>query len=168
MKKLLFTLFACLSFIYSSAQDQTGLFSVAGNLNYGTEIESLGVGLRAQYGFDEHIRGVGEYKYYIDRHNMSAWEINADLHYVFGSSDELVFYPIGGLKFTRWTYDSSRGSMNSNEPKFKESYNRIGLNLGVGSQIALSEKTFIQPEIKYEFMKDFSQFVFSVGFGYQF
>lgn len=168
MKKLLFTFFACLLFIYSSAQDQTGLFSVAANLNYGTKIESLGVGLRAQYGFGEHTRGSAEYKYFIDRHNMSAWEINADLHYVFGSSDELLFYPIGGLKFTRWTFDSSRGSINPNDMKVKYSDNRIGLNLGVGSQIALSEKTFIQPEIKYELMKNYSQFVFSVGFGYQF
>ncbi len=168
MKKLLLTLFACASFIYSSAQDQQGLFSVAANINYGTEIESLGFGLRGQYGFDEHTRGVLEYKYFIDRHNLSVWEWNADLHYVFGSSDELLFYPIGGLKFSRWTYDSSRGSINGNDDKLKFSDNRIGLNLGVGAQFSIGEKTFVQPEIKYELVKNYSQFVFGVGFGYQF
>lgn len=168
MKKLLLTFFACLSFIYSSAQDQEGLFSVAGNLNYGTEIESLGVGLRAQYGFGVHTRGVAEYKYFIDRHNLSAWELNADLHYVFGSSDELLFYPLAGVKFTRWTYDSARGNLPEGFPVEKYSKNRIGLNMGVGAQFALSEKTFIQPEIKYELVKDYSQFVFGVGFGYIF
>ena len=166
MKRILLTLLVGISFVYSSAQDQLGKFSMAANLNYGTEIESLGVGLRAQYGFAERMRGVAEYKYYIDRHNLSEWEINLDGHYIIGSSDELLFYPIVGLKFSRWTYDPSRSDKSSSNNKY--SNNRLGLNLGFGSQIALSDNTFIQPEIKYELIKDYSQFVFGVGFVYQF
>ncbi len=74
MKKILlgiFILFLGLSSV--SAQDQYGRFSLAGNINYGTNIESLGIGLRGQYGFTDYIRGSMEYKYYIDRHNVSAW-----------------------------------------------------------------------------------------------
>lgn len=158
-----------MSFVYSSAQDQEGLFSLSANVNYGTEIESLGLGFRGQYGFTDHIRGVAEYKYYIDRHNLSEWEINADAHYVFGNSDDLLFYPIAGLKFSRWTLDTSRGKNEINNVyHIKNSENRIGLNLGFGSQIAVGEKTFLQPEIKYEIIKNYSQFVFGIGFMYQF
>lgn len=171
MKKLLVLLLACLSFAYSSAQDQEGVFSLSANVNYGTEIESLGLGLRGQYGFTRNIRGVAEYKYYIDRHNLSEWEINGDIHYVFGSSEDLLFYPIAGFKFSRWTLDTSRGKSDNSFTNYtytKYSNNRFGLNLGFGTQIAVGEKTYLQPEIKYELIKDYSQFVFSLGFMYQF
>lgn len=74
MKKILIILTICLSAITTaSAQDQTGKLSFAGSLNYGSKVESLGIGLRAQYGFTNHLRGTAEYKYYIDRHNLSAF-----------------------------------------------------------------------------------------------
>lgn len=168
MKKLIATLLICIGFIPKiSAQDQEGIFSVSANLNYGTDIETLGAGLRAQYGFTSNIRGALEYKYYFSRDNRSAWEWNANAHYVFGSKDELVFYPLVGLKFTRQTYDFS-GLPEYNIPAFKKSNNRLGLNLGFGSNIAIGEKWFLQPEVSYEFIKDYSQLVISAGVMYRF
>lgn len=170
MRKL-FTLFVVLFAIASgaSAQDQLGKFSAAANLNYGTEIESLGIGLRAQYGFTENVRGALEYKYYIDRNAMSAWEINANGHYVFGSSDELLFYPIAGLKYARWTWDPGRIDINGVVVDLeKQTFDRLGLNLGFGAQIQIGEKLFFQPELSYEIIKDYSQFVISAGIMYQF
>lgn len=165
MRKILITLFILFLSIYTvSSQDQTGLKSIAGNLSYGSKIESLGVGIRGQYGFTENIRGSAEYKYYIDRHNISAWGINTDAHYVFGVSDAVSLYPIGGVSFSRWTNDPGR----SNGVGEKVSSNRLGLNLGFGGQVALGEKTFVQIEAKEAFIKDFTQFAISVGFMYQF
>ena len=169
MKKLLLTVVACVSFVFASAQNQLGVFSMSGNINYGTEIESLGIGLRTQYGFADRLRGSLEYKYYIDRRNWSEWEINADAHYLLTASETVFLYPIGGLKFSRWTFDPGRIEILGVEHNAKKtSKNRLGLNLGFGGQIAMGENVFIQPEIKYEFIKDFSQFVFGVGFMYQF
>lgn len=165
MKKGLIFLIICFSAIATiSAQDQFGKFSLAGNLSYGTKAESLGVGLRAQYGFGERLRGSAEYKYYIDRHNLSAWGLNVDGHYVFGASETVSLYPIGGISLTRWTYDAGRSNLEG--PKY--SNNRIGLNIGFGGQVALSENTFLQIEAKEAFIKDYSQFVVAVGFMYQF
>lgn len=173
MKKLLLGLIISFISIYTiSAQDQTGKFSLAGNLNYGTKIESLGIGLRGQYGFMENIRGSLEYKYYIDRHNTSAWGISADAHYVFGVSDKVSLYPIAGLTFSRWTTDFGRingidiGELI--EGKTKYSNNRLGFNIGFAGQIALSNNTFLQIEAKEALIKDYTQFVISVGFMYQF
>lgn len=172
MKKILLLLIICATFVgKAKAQDQEGIFSVSGNLGYGTEVESLGIGLRAQYGFTSNIRGAAEYKYYISRNAVSMWEINADAHYVFGSRDELVFYPIAGLKFARITFDSDRidnlpGIIS--DYKVKVSENRIGFNLGFGSQIAIAERLSLQPEVRYEIMKDYSQFVAMCGITYSF
>lgn len=167
MKKILLLLIICMTFAgKANAQDQEGIFSVSGNLGYGTEIESLGIGLRAQYGFTSNIRGAAEYKYYISRNATSMWEINADAHYVFGSRDELVFYPIAGLKFARITHDLGR--IDIIDTKDKNSDNRIGLNLGFGSQIAIAERLSLQPEVRYEIMKSYSQFVAMCGITYTF
>lgn len=167
MKKIIGIIAICMLFVTkASSQDQEGLFSLSGNLSYGTEIKSLGVGLRGQYGFTSNIRGVAEYKYYIDRNLLSAWEINTDVQYVFGSKDELVFYPLAGLKFSRWTYDEGRSSILNSNLKSSKSY--LGLNLGFGSQIALAEKVFLQPELRYEIIKEHSQLVIMCGITYQF
>jgi len=168
MKKLLLSLFICFSAIYNiSAQDQTGIFSMAGNVNYGTKIESLGVGLRTQYGFSKYIRGAAEYKYYIDRHNLSAWGITADGHYVFAVSDAISLYPLSGVTFSRWTLDTGRSKMAGIVP-VKKSNNRLGVNLGFGGQISMGDNTFLQIEAKEALIKDYTQFVISVGFMYQF
>ncbi len=172
MKKLLIIFFISFLSVYGvSAQDQEGKFSLAGNLSYGTKIESLGLGLRAQYGFTENIRGALEYKYYLDRRNVSAWGTTADVHYVFGVSDAVSLYPIGGLTFSRWTLDLGRTNIpgvDLGELEAKTSENRLGLNLGFGGQIALGDNTFLQIEAKEALIKDYTQFVISVGFMYQF
>jgi len=167
MKKLLLTLVILLFSISSYSQyNQMGKFSFAGNLSYGTKIESLGIGLRAQYGFLDRLRGALEYKYYIDRHNTSAWGIAADAHYLFGLSDAISLYPIGGLTISRWTTDFGRSGIAGIEGK--ESNNRLGLNLGFGTQIATGNNSFLQIEAKEALIKNYSQFVISVGFMFQF
>lgn len=165
MKKLLLVLAVCFfSFHSVSAQDQTGRFSLGANVSYGTKIESLGIAMRAQYGFLSNVRGVLEYKYYIDRHNLSAWGWAADAHYLFNISSAVSIYPIGGVTISRWTWDPSRSKMDG----IKYSNNRIGMNLGLGTQIAMGDKTYLQVEAKEALIKDFTQFVVSVGFIYQF
>ncbi len=168
MKKVILSVILSVLFIIpANSQNQAGLFSMSANLSYGSEVESLGVGLRAQYFVMDKLRGVLEYKYFIDRHNLSEWEVNADAHWVFGVSDAVFLYPIGGLKFARWTLDYGRSNLDGMElPKI--SNNRLGLNLGIGGQIALSYNTFLQIELREELMKDYSQFVPVVGFMLQF
>lgn len=164
MKKTIYILFlSIVSFIPSFAQDQLGLSSVGVNLNYGSKIETIGVGVRAQYGFTEHISGIAEYKYYLSRKNWSEWEFNIDLHYMYEASKAISLYPLAGIKMSRWTYDPGYPL-----EAFKRSWNRVGLNIGGGSQIALDYNIYLQPEIKYELTQDYSQFVFSAGIMYVF
>lgn len=168
MKKVILVVAFCLVLIIpAKAQNEAGLFSMSANLSYGTEIESLGVGLRGQYFFLDKLRGSLEYKYFIDRHNLSEWEINADAHWVFGVSQKVYLYPIGGLKFARWTLDYGRANI-AGVDSYKKSNNRLGLNLGFGGQISLSHNTYVQIELREELMKDYTQFVPVVGFTYEF
>lgn len=170
MKKIITAfIISILTISGASAQNQEGVFSLGGTLSYGTEIESLGVGLRAQYGFTSYIRGAGEYKYYIDRHSTSAWGFTGDFHYVIPVASAASLYPIGGITFSRWTNDPGRikiEGISIDAPK--TSHNRIGFNLGLGGEIAMGSNSFLQIEAKEAFIKDFTQFVITVGYMYRF
>lgn len=167
MKKIVISfLFTIVAFFPALAQNEAGLFSMSANLSYGTDIETLGVGIRAQYFIIDKVRAVGEYKYYIDRRNWSAWEINADGHYVFGVSDDVYLYPIGGMKFARWTHDLGRAGIPGYNQK--DSHDRIGINLGFGGQVSLAQNIYLQIELREELIKDYTQFVPLVGFMVQF
>lgn len=169
MKKALFSLIASLFLVANlAAQDQQGLFSLAGNINYGSEYDLIGFGARAQYGFTEHIRGSAEYKYYIDRRDWSEWQINMDAHYLLEASNTVSLYPIVGVRLSRWTVDTGRGSHMLPQDVYKKSTSKLGLNLGFGGQIELAYNIFLQLEPKYEISDFASQFSGSVGLMFQF
>ena len=48
--------------LFASAQAKTA--AVGLNLNYGTEIESLGLGVKGSYCFTDHIRGEASFNYF--------------------------------------------------------------------------------------------------------
>lgn len=167
MKKQLILLLFALIYLYPvAAQTQPGQLSVSANLSYGTDIKTMGIGLRAQYTLKENLRASAEYKYYLDRRNWSAWEFNADAHYMFRVKNYAYLYPIAGLKYLRRTYDLGRAGI----PGFniKDSHNRLGLNLGFGGQLAITENIYLQLELREELVKDFTQFVPLIGFMLQF
>ncbi len=169
MKKILFALLASLLLaINVTAQDQEGLFSLGGNISYGSEQDLIGFGARAQYGFTDHIRGVAEYKYYLDRRDWSEWQISMDAHYLIEASQTVSVYPIVGIRHSRWTVDTSRGSLPQGVDPYKKSTSKLGANLGFGTQIELSYHVFLQLEPKYEINKYYSQFSGSVGLMFQF
>lgn len=168
MKKTLLALIASFFFLTNlSAQDQEGLFSLGGNISYGSKYDLIGFGARAQYGFTERIRGVAEYKYYLDRRNLSEWQINMDAHYLMEASRTVSIYPIVGLRYSRWTEDTNRSSQPILE-RYKKSTSKFGANLGLGTQIELSYHVFLQLEPKYEINKYYSQFSGTVGLMFQF
>lgn len=83
--------------LFASAQAKTA--AVGLNLNYGTEIESLGLGVKGSYCFTDHIRGEASFNYFFPKNHFTMWEINANAHYLFnigdkGSNNIVVFLTI--------------------------------------------------------------------------
>ena len=86
MKKLLLTLACAMTSLFASAQAKTA--AVGLNLNYGTEIESLGLGVKGSYCFTDHIRGEASFNYFFPKDHFTMWEINANAHYLFNIGDK--------------------------------------------------------------------------------
>jgi len=103
--------------------------------------------------FIPHVYKDSEYKYTV---NTLMFDING--HYVFNSLDRFEFYGLAGLDimlaWKRTKYDS--------EIINKESDNALGLNLGVGSYMKMSEQFDLYFEAKYILSK-YDQFMLNVG-----
>lgn len=62
---------------------QQGKQAIGGNLSYGTEIESVGIGLKYQYNITDQIRIEPSMNYFFKNDGLSMFDINANIHYLF-------------------------------------------------------------------------------------
>lgn len=156
MKKLLFTLSLVLMSMGVFAQTKT--FEVGGKLNYATDAPHFGIGAVARYNFDEHFRPELTMNFYPkDGNDVSAWDINANLHYLFHMTDRFKLYPLGGVGIMGASYDGPAGSTSST---------KLGANLGGGLQFNLTDKLHLNAETYYQFVSDDGRGVMSVSLVY--
>lgn len=182
MKKLLLTLACAMTSLFASAQAKTA--AVGLNLNYGTEIESLGLGVKGSYCFTDHIRGEASFNYFFPKDHFTMWEINANAHYLFNIGDKFKVYPLVGLTYVHGhlsgfdTPDYDGGDWGWGAPMRKAngeinsdgSYDtgKFGVNLGGGAQYDLTDNFMLNFEVKYSLVSDLDQCVISLGAAYKF
>jgi len=89
--------------------------------------------------------------------SLMMFDING--HYVFNSLDRFEFYGLAGLDilFTKNKYSSA------GLPSSSESDNALGLNLGLGTYMKITEKFDIYGEAKYLFNNKYNQFMLNAG-----
>lgn len=153
------------------------------NLNYGTEIESLGLGVKGSLCFTDHIRGEASFNYFFPKDHFTMWEINANAHYLFNIGDKFKVYPLVGLTYVHghWSNKYSVGGGGdwgwgapmrkaNGEITVNESYNtgKFGVNLGGGAQYDLTDHLMLNFEVKYSLVSDLDQCVISLGAAYKF
>jgi len=156
MKKFLFVaLMALMGF--SCAWAQKGTMAVGGNLLYGSEINSVGIGAKFQYGILENLRGEASFNYFFKNKGYHMWEINANAHYLFNIADKFRAYPLAGLTVANKGYSAG-----------DESITRFGLNLGGGCEYAIKPNISVNAEFKYSIVSTIDQVVLGVGAVYKF
>ena len=176
----------CALLVSIGAFAQTGDKYVGANLSYGTEIKSLGIGVKGQYFFKDNIRGEASFDYFLKKDGLSMWDINANVHYLFDVADKIKVYPLAGLGLTNWVssgidiyyYDDYSKMTRANYYDFDDYFNdydsgsstesKIAVNLGCGAQYELTDRVNLTAELKYQIISNFNQLVFGVGFAYKF
>lgn len=141
----------------ATASAQKGAMAVGGNLLYGTEINSVGLGVKFQYGILEHLRGEGSFNYYFQNKGFRMWDLNANAHYVFDITEKFHAYPLAGLTVVNKSYSD-----------IDDSITRFGLNLGGGCEYDVNEHWRVNAEFKYSIVSTIDQAVFSLGAVYKF
>lgn len=158
MKKLLFILPVFLTlFAPKVAAQFEGTFGMGIHAGYGAEIASVGAGAHMHYYRTNNLRFAPAFTYYLERKGHGLWTIDSDIHYVIPATVSASLYPIAGVHYSNWKYNNNNESWNKH---------RIGGNLGIGLQHDISYRVRANFELKYQFIKDFSQVLFTAGIGF--
>ena len=159
MKKIM--MIAALMLMSIGAFAQEGKMAIGAQLGFASydNYSPLGIGGKFQYEFVNNFRGEASFNYYLKKDNVSMWELNANVHYLFHITDQVTLYPLAGLTMLTAKVESADfGGI-----KTSASDTNIGLNLGAGIEYPLSDTVKLNGEIKYQIVNDFDRPVISVG-----
>lgn len=172
MRKLFLT--AVIALLSIGAYAQKGQTYLGGQLAYPTDIESLGIGVKGGYGITDAIRAQATFDYFLKKNNVSWWDLNLDVHYLFPLGNNIKVYPLAGLTYLRGSVDGFTQTVNTPDGNItvgnNESYSdgNLGLNLGGGFQYDLTDKLVLNAEVKFQIIKNTNQGVISAGLAYKF
>ena len=162
MKKLL--LLVCAAVMSLSASAQAGDKAVGAQLVFGSETNSIGLGVKGQYYFTDQLRGEASVDYFFKNKGVSMWDINANVHYLFDVADKFKVYPLAGLGYTNWSYKYEYAGA----PVVEGSDGRLAVNLGGGVEYELTKNLNVNAEAKYQIISNYNQLVLGVGVAYKF
>ena len=162
MKKLL--LLVCAAVMSLSASAQAGDKALGAQLVFGSETNSIGLGVKGQYYFTDQLRGEASVDYFFKNKGVSMWDINANVHYLFDVADKFKVYPLAGLGYTNWSYKYEYAGA----PVVEGSDGRLAVNLGGGVEYELTKNLNVNAEAKYQIISNYNQLVLGVGVAYKF
>ena len=160
MKKILTLVCALvLGMSIGQAQVRQGETAVGANVVYGSEIESLGIGARFQYGVLDQLRAEVSLNHFFEHKNTTWWDVNLNAHYLVGLwENKLYVYPLAGLNYTMVNF--------KHDEKGEE--NHVGLNLGAGLEYEINEHVGVNMEYRHTIIRKVDQGVIGFGLNYKF
>jgi outer membrane protein X len=168
MKKVLSLLLMAMFSIGTFAQSE-GDAALGINLNYGTEVETVGFGLKGQYNITDQFRVEAVADYWLKKNGVMNWDVEANVHYLVKILEPLAVYPIAGGGYGGFRKDAvdlvNVGPV-SVKTKVVTGSNFFAI-VGGGVQFNLSDNVFATAELKYQ-IQDGSQLVISAGIAYKF
>ncbi len=146
MKNLITLLFAFVLFL--TANQAKAQISVGPGLGFATDISSLGISANVGYQINEKWAATGAFTYFLEKDYVKWSALDFNANYSITQIENVgALYGIGGLNITMVKIDIPElgewlggGSASSSD---------VGLNLGAGLNIGLSEKMTLAPELCY-------------------
>ena len=155
MKKFILVIAAAL--ICAVASAQVGKFAVGVNGMYGCDSENFGIGVKAQYGVLDALRGEVGVNYFLKKNGYKSYEANLNVQYLFNLSG-VTIYPLAGFNYTVAKISKAIEALTNYSATIK----KAGFQAGVGVEVPLSDAIALQVEGRYLF-GDFKQFIPTIG-----
>lgn len=159
MKRMAMVVVMALSTAFLFAQEK-GDMGAGVNLSYGTKdgFSNFGIGAKFQYNILDNLRIEPSATYFLKKDYVSMWDVNANVHYLFGLGEKFNLYPLAGLAFVGWKFGDGDSVSDT----------KFGFNIGAGGEYLLTEKFALNLEIKYQIVSDLDRPIFSLGAAYKF
>ena len=159
MKKLVFIM-VCLvafvtgSFAQSKYKGEKGVSSVGVIMGHAITAKAPTIGADYRYNVLDAVRLAPSMLYTFKNDNVSSLHVNADAHYLARITKEVTIYPIGGLgvSFKSMEYLAVRNIgdiLNGIADTESETKTRVGLNLGFGGEMRLTDDIIVGAEFRY-------------------
>lgn len=158
MKKyLLIAIVALATALGASAE--SGDIAVGGQFAYASKNSMAGLGLQVQIEPITNWRFAPEFIYYFKTDGVSAFNVNANIHYVIPTSEAFAIYPLAGFTYANFRADVPGGHLTTD---------KCGANIGMGAQYRIKERLHFFSEERFQIMKDWNQSVTVLGLKYTF
>jgi len=133
---------------YLSAQTTEGTMRIGGQLGFGTEIESLGIGARFDYAITDQILLAPDLMYFFgsseEDYDFNWFDINLNGNYLFNTENpDIIPYALAGFNIAILSVDYDNPLIDEDSDNTE-----IGFNLGGGVDFLVGN-LFVFGELRY-------------------
>ena len=156
MKKLVF-LTVCLvafcanSFAQKKFRGEKGVSSVGVIVGHAISSKAPTIGVDYRYNILDKVRLAPSAMYVFENDFANTFYANADAHYLARITDKATMYPLAGIGLSYWKWDTLViNDLNDLLDKSEsDSKVRIGLNLGFGGEMRVTDDIIVGAEFRY-------------------
>jgi len=161
MKK--YIMIAVLALTGLAAHAEAGDISIGGQMMFASKHSLFGLGTQVQIEPVRNFRFAPEAAYYFKNDDVSAYNVNVNLHYLIHTGGSCTIYPLAGFTFAHFKYDdwSYRGHEDGGEDCY-------GANIGIGFDYRIQQHLAFYTEQRFQIMSDHNQSVSMLGIKYIF
>lgn len=154
MKKIILTLILALASV-ASMMAAKGDFAGAAQFSYASKYEQFAIGAQVQYEILDNLRIATVYNHYFENDDVTADNLNLNLHYLIYPASSVTIYPIAGLAWTNFSTDLVTGG--------SDDTSKFGANLGCGVEYHITPTVSFFTEELFQAMSDHNQSVTNMG-----
>jgi opacity protein-like surface antigen len=140
--KLAIILFALFTFSEATAQISAGL-----GVHYGTDINNVGFSINGKYEINEEWSAAPSFTLFLKKDYVTWSALDLDANYKITEIEKVgALYGLAGLNMTFYKVKYDFGEWGG---EYSDTGVEVGLNLGVGIDIPVSEAIKVAPEVRY-------------------
>jgi len=165
--------FAMLYVVNVQAQEK-GDMAAGADLVYGTgdSFSNYGIGAKFRWSYSDQIRLEPSFTYYMEKDNISMWDLSVNAHYLL-PVNKLFVYPLAGIgvlgtEATVEIPNMSYGGIIVPGSSNNTSSSDFAFNLGGGIEYPINENLSANFELKYKIAPDWNRTLLSAGIAYKF
>lgn len=136
--------------ILFAAGQANAQISAGAGVVFGSDINNVGFSINGKYAFNETWAVAPSFTFFLKKDYVSWSVLDIDANYQITTIDKLGgLYALGGLNLTFWKIDFGDEFDDVWGGGFNATGSDVGVNLGLGIDIPLSEQLMLAPEVRY-------------------